>query len=104
MINGYRMHLKNGAIFDLAENGRVLYDGDRGMGPFSEEWRVIGFTTRHNAHNLVTLSDASDGQSIGQGWVHDVDHGTLRMWGMPKYRRAVKIERVMFAGNNTQLS
>jgi len=89
----FDIRLKSGARFLVAENGRILYDGDRNMGPFSEEWRIIGFTTRHNARRLITLQEAADGMPIGQGWVHDLDHGTHRMWAMPLYRRAVRVIR-----------
>lgn len=88
----YTMVLKSGAVWKLGDDGRVLYDGDRNMGPFSEKWRVIGFSTRHNAHRVISLQEAAEGEPIGQGWVHDMDHGTHRLWGHPSDRRAVSIK------------
>ena len=87
----YIMTLKSGAIWQLGDDGRVLHDGDRNMGPFSEQWRVIGFSTRFNAHRVISLQEAADGEPIGQGWVHDLDHGFHRVWGHPSNRRAVSI-------------
>lgn len=54
-------------------------------------WRIVGFTRRHHSHRIITLAQAAAGTDIGQGWVHDVDHGTRRMWGHPSYRRAVRV-------------
>ena len=94
----YKMTLKDYSSWYLSENGRVLWDGTRRRGPFSEEWRIIGFTTRHNAHRIISLTDAANGEDIGQGWVHDYDHGTRRMWGTS--RRAVSVRLLNTKGES----
>ena len=93
---GYRIILKNGAVFDTDAAGNILLDGERNMrfDPASgHEWRILGFTTRHNAHRVIDLEAAASGEDIGHGWVHDMDHGTHRVWGSPAWRRAVRVER-----------
>ena len=89
----YLIRLKNGSMIETDVAGRIVYDGTRGMrfAP-SDSWRIVGFSTRHNAYRIVTLAEAAAGEPIGQGWVHDVDHGTRRMWAMPRYHRAVRVE------------
>lgn len=90
----YEMTLKDGSIWILDAEGNILRDGTRGM-TFAPDgsWRILGFTTRHNGRAIISLRDAANGADLGQGWVHDCDHGTRRMWGMPRSRRAVSIQR-----------
>lgn len=91
------MTLKNGSAFDLGLDGSVIYDGDRHMTferPNGHEWRIVGFSRRHHSRQIISLEDAANGADLGQGWVHDIDHGTRRMWGMPRNRRAVRVERI----------
>lgn len=97
----YCMTVKNGAYYYLTENGGILWDGTRDMAFEAphDSWRVIGFTTRHNGNRIITLAEAANGEDIGQGWVHDLDHGTHRMWAMPKYLRARKIIRLKGANS-----
>lgn len=84
----YVMHTKHGTRYELAENGAVLARSDGPAGwDYSGRWIITGFTTRHNAHHLVTLAAAADGAEVGQGWVHDLDHGTHRMWGGDRLAR-----------------
>lgn len=92
-IPGYVIYLKNGSHFVTDEAGNILFDGDRKMSfPPDGAWKILGFARRHNAHSIqVTLREAADGADLGQGWVFDRDHGTTRMWGMPAYRRAVRV-------------
>ncbi len=87
----YLMTLKGGAQWTLADNGRIEWDGTRKQGAFSDDWRIIGFTRRHHSARIISLAAAAGGEDIGQGWVHDIDHGTHRMWCMPKSQRAVKV-------------
>src|SRR5687767_13366987 len=89
----YVMTLKNGSRWRLAADGGVLYDGERHMSFDGEHWRIIGFTRRHLGGPLITLDAAVNGADLGQGWIHDLDHGTRRMWGMPKHHRVVRVER-----------
>lgn len=96
----YNMTIKGGAVYRLADDGQVLWDGDRNMGPFSGEWRIIGFSIRHHSHRLISLADAAKGADLGQGWIHDIDHGTRRIWGIPKHHRVVKVERINNASSN----
>jgi len=88
----YRLWIKGGWYFILAEDGTILFDSERNYTSTSGEWKIIGIATRHNSHRLVSLKAAANGEPIGQGWVHDLDHGTHRMWGMPKHHRAVNVE------------
>jgi hypothetical protein len=88
----YTLTIKGGAQFHLASDGTILWDGERNMGPFSD-WRVFGFSTRLNANRVVPLAQAAAGESIGQGWIHDLDHGTHRLWCMPRHHRAVSLVR-----------
>lgn len=90
----YRMETKGHDYYLLAEDGGILRDGSRGMEFSGENWKIIGFTTRHNSSHIITLQEAIDGASIGQGWVHDLDHGAHRMWAAPSTRRAVSITRL----------
>ena len=89
----YELRTKNSRFY-LGDDGTVLFDFERNMGPFSGEWRIIGIGTRANSSCLVSLADAANGESIGQGWIHDIDHGTHRLWGMPTTRRAVSVTRL----------
>jgi hypothetical protein len=89
----YKITLKNGHVYTCAEDGNVLHRTDvdpGGQGPY-RDWRILGFSKRHNSRNLVSLTDAARGTDIGQGWVHDLDHGTHRMWGHPSGNRAVSV-------------
>lgn len=75
----------------LAKDGTILYDQTRNYRSDSGQWRVIGISKRHHSHAMVSLEDAANGANIGQGWVHDLDHGTHRMWCMPKSSRATSV-------------
>lgn len=91
----YAMTLKDGSTWTLSADGDVLYDGTRGM-TFKADgsWRVIGFTTRHIGRTLISLADAAAGANLGQGWVHDLDHGAHRLWGMPVSQRVVRVTKI----------
>lgn len=88
----YRMTTKGHDYYLLDQDGGILRDGSRGMEFSGENWKIIGLTTRFNSSHIITLQEAINGVNIGQGWVHDLDHGTHRMWGSPSTRRAIKIE------------
>lgn len=88
----YILTCKHG-YFELAQDGTILYDSDRNYRSESGDWKILGLATRHNSNQIIPLEDAANGADIGQGWVHDLDHGTHRMWGMPTYRRAVSVRR-----------
>jgi hypothetical protein len=90
----YRITLKSGYILtDI--NGRITLDaaGRHYECAPRDDWKIVGIGKRHHSAFLVSLAQAAAGESIGQGWVHDVDHGTHRMWAMPTSRRAVKVEK-----------
>lgn len=91
----YEMHLKNGSVWYLDSDGGVLWDGDRSMGwesPHST-WRIIGFSTRHHSRDVISLAD-SPVANLGQGWIHDLDHGAHRLWGAPSDRKVSKVYRI----------
>ena len=89
----YKLTLKSGAVYTLDAEGCVTArtEGPQGW-DYGRKWQVLGFATRYNARRIVSLADAADGAEIGQGWVHDLDHGTRRMWGGAG-RRAASIRR-----------
>lgn len=90
----YRITLKNGHVYTTDDHGNVISrtDGPRNW-PYSN-WRIIGFTTRHNARRIVSLADAVNGAPCGQGWIHDIDHGTRRMWAHPTTQRLRSIVHI----------
>ena len=91
----FRMTLKDRTTYTLARDGAVLArsDGPNGW-QYAHGWHIVGFGTRMQSQSLVTLSEAADGADTGQGWVHDLDHGTYRMWSMPSGHRLARIERL----------
>lgn len=91
---GYRITLKSGDYFDTDAAGNIAYDSGRNYrrDPANGFWQIVGFSTRHNSQYLISLPDAAAGDNIGQGWVHDLDHGTRRMWSHPPGQRAVRVE------------
>ena len=56
-------------------------------------WRILGIGKRAHSAHLVSLADAANGADIGQGWIHDLDHGSHRMWCNPSSRRATRVTR-----------
>ena len=78
----YILRTTQGVTYELAENGAVLArsNGPQGWN-YSGRWIILGAATRHNAHRVTSLADIADHGVPGQGWVHDLDHGTHRMWG-----------------------
>ncbi len=96
MTATYRIRLRDMSHYDVDADGNILHDAFRHLHFAPDgQWRILGFTTRHNAHHIITLAEASDGKSIGQGWIHDLDHGTHRMWASPKYHRAESVTRIV---------
>jgi len=91
---GYRMALRDGTVYVLDADGFVLARSDGPAGwDYRRGWRIVGFATRWNAAHVIPLRDAI-GADTGQGWVHDWDHGTHRMWGSPTGRRLATLERL----------
>jgi hypothetical protein len=91
----YRITCKSGYVI-TDDEGRIMEDhvGRHYVCAPHDGWRIIGFTRRHHSAQIIGLTAAAHGADIGQGWVHDIDHGTRRMWAMPKDRRAVKVEAI----------
>ncbi len=85
----YQMRLKNYAVYTLADDGTIIArsDGPQGWN-YGVGWKILGFGKRVHSNHLVTLSQAANGIDFGQGWVHDLDHGTHRMWGSAGKRLA----------------
>lgn len=89
----YRIRLKSFQYFDVDDAGRVMYDSERGYRCEPHDgWKILGFSRRHHSYHLVTLEQASTGADLGHGFVHDLDHGTQRMWAHPSDQRATKVE------------
>ena len=96
---GYRITLKLGYYVVTDRDGWITeaYEGEnRRDGPYRSSghgWRILGFGRRHWAnHPQVSLAEAAAGADLGQGWIWDWDHGTIRQWCMPKHGRAVRVE------------
>lgn len=91
----YVLTLKDGTIYETDAAGAVLArsDGPKGF-DYSGKWIVLGASTRFNAHHIVTLAEIVNGADFGQGWIHDLDHGTHRVWGNPSSRRLKSVYRV----------
>jgi hypothetical protein len=91
------MELKSGDVYLLDREGYVVErsDGPQGF-DYERRWRILGVTTRHHAgdHRIVPLESIIEGAPIGQGWVHDVDHGYHRMWGSPSNRKMRRLTRI----------
>lgn len=83
----YKLTTKHGDHFYLEHTGQVIATSDRPGYIYSGEWVILGVTTRHNAHRIISLSELLEGTDPGHGWIHDVDHGTHRVWGHPSDRR-----------------
>lgn len=92
---GYHITLKDGYV-DTDLQGRITADHSSGRqyncAPH-DGWRITGISTRLDSRRLVSLEDAANGAVIGQGWVHDFDHGTHRR--TPSSRRAVRVVNIL---------
>jgi hypothetical protein len=91
----YEMRLKDGSTWIISSECDVLHDGSRhtdfaGLGT----WKILGITKRFNSHKIISLAEAADGADLGQGWVHDLDHGSYRVWRQPSNRRVVSVRRI----------
>jgi hypothetical protein len=90
-----KMTLKNGAVYTLTDEGAVT---DRSDGPrdwdYSGKWIITGFSTRFNSRAIIPLESVLRGAPVGHGFIHDLDHGTRRMWANPTGRRLARLERV----------
>jgi hypothetical protein len=94
-MQGYRIVLKDGSAIVTDPDGNIALDGTRNYRREpTADWRIVGIGTRHMSTRLVSLDAAADGEPIGQGWVHDLDHGAHRMWAMPRTHRAIRVERI----------
>src|SRR5689334_20201957 len=78
----YLMTTTRRTLYVLDANGNVLArsNGPRGW-TYSGKWTILGATTRHLARRIVPLADIARDGVPGQGWLHDLDHGTHRLWG-----------------------
>lgn len=92
--------LKAGARFYCADDGGIIFDGERKYASSgSRSWAILGFSRRWNANYMIPLAEIADmpaeeqAKALGHGIVHDLDHGTHRIWGSPSGNRAVKVER-----------
>ena len=92
----YEMRLKDGSTWIISAEGDVLHDGSRNM-DFNADgmWKILGFTKRIHSHKIISLAEAADGADLGQGWVHDLDHGTHRIWCQPSNRRVVSVRKMV---------
>lgn len=91
----YRMTTKGRDTYILARDGAVLSrtDGPGGW-DYAHRWHIVGFGTRANSGTLIGLTDAAEGANVGQGWIHDLDHGTHGMWGSPRLDKLASITRI----------
>lgn len=79
---GYTIRTTGGQTYWTDDAGYVLArtDGPRGF-TYGKGWQIVGASTRHNSRAIIRLADIVAGADFGQGWVHDIDHGTHRVWG-----------------------
>lgn len=93
-MSGYVIRTTGGETYRTDDAGRITdrTDGPRGF-EYSGRWQIIGIGKRHHSRRLITLAAAANGADIGQGWVHDIDHGYHRMWGGGD-RRIASVSRV----------
>lgn len=90
----YELWVSDGSRWFVADDGAVILDGTRGyVGNYpdplrgSSTWRVLGLGKRHHSSEVQTLNQIAKlnaparKAAIGQGWVHDEDHKTHRVWG-----------------------
>ena len=93
----YILTTVGGERYTIDRDGAVIdrSDGPRGW-DYSGKWRILGVTTRHNARadRIIPLANLAEGEPFGQGWIHDLDHGTHRMWAHPSSSRLRCVERV----------
>lgn len=89
------MKLKDDSTWVLGSECDVLHDGTRNM-DFAAlgTWKILGFTKRHHSREIISLAEAANGADLGQGWVHDLDHGTHRIWCQPSNHRAVSVREI----------
>lgn len=76
------LHTHNGNAYYVDEHGYMLArsNGPRGWA-YGKGWQIVGLAKRWNARMSITLTDAASGVDFGHGYVHDIDHGTRRIWG-----------------------
>jgi hypothetical protein len=85
------METTRGATYTLDDEGYVL---DRSNGPrgwdYAHGWQIIGIAKRHHSRWIVPLFRAVT-DDTGHGIIHDLDHGTHRLWGNERMRSLVKV-------------
>lgn len=88
----YILTTTRGARYELDAHGAVLARSDGPAGwEYSGRWVILGAATRHNAHAIVSVADIARDGIPGQGWIHDLDHGTHRVWGNERMRSLRKV-------------
>jgi hypothetical protein len=88
------MTTTRGTRYLLEDDGRVVdrTDGPRGWN-YSGKWIILGFKKRHHSAFTFTLAEALAGEDVGQGWITDLDHGTVRLWGGERLRSIRRMDQ-----------
>ena len=77
----YNMQI-SGEYYHVDTEGRIKRLGIKGFG-FSNTWTVYGVAERWNSHPVpwnIIKKHLNTGATV-TGYLYDVDHGTVRMWG-----------------------
>ena len=78
----YIMYTTRHNQYELAADGRVL---GRSNGPqgwdYSGKWIILGAAMRHHSRRIMALAAITADGVPGHGIIHDLDHGTRRVWG-----------------------
>ncbi len=91
-MTGYTMTTTRGNTYTLDQDGKVTArsNGPKGW-QYSGQWIILGAATRHHANRWATLEQIiQTGNIPGQGWIHDLDHGTHRVWGMERMKQLTR--------------
>jgi hypothetical protein len=93
----YILTLRSGAKYELDSDGAVLYrtDGPDRSWNYGGRWRILGLAAQWDHGYTVSLAAAAAGVPFGEGYVHDIDHGTRRVWGHPDDRRAASVRDIL---------
>lgn len=77
----FTIRTTKGNTYYLDDGGAVVARSNGPQGwDYSGKWVILGFGKRYHSRSLVSLQEAVSGEDIGHGIIHDLDHGTHRVW------------------------
>jgi hypothetical protein len=88
----YSMKIR-GDLYNLNDKGEIKRLDVPGF-EFSDDWKVYGVASRWNSRPIKweSLKHEMDREACTEGYLYDVDHGTVRFWAgqyegkLPKVR------------------